>query len=309
MNSSISSFKKFLGTFTAVSAFGIVAFLGASELLVRTMVAPHHNDYKYAGLFKNTTLPNTVFGDSHAAYGLTNMNGFVNLAYGGNNFDSIANRIDLFFQNRQPKRVLLQAGPHHFSNNFLSGRHNDRVALEAILKGQEIYAPRILSGSHRKEIFRYWLLFLQGRPFVPIQTFMPDGSRLSDIDYSETPEPIQIAAARRTAKILEPVSDFETHPTATLYDTIIRNLLVRGADVCLVTFPVATKLRIEVGNMKSFARATTHFQRLARANGIRYIDLLLWELPDKYFSDPHHLNAPGARVVSERVFRECYGNA
>ncbi len=285
----------------------MAGFVASSEALVRIKVVPVHNDYKYRELFLGAQSPNAIFGDSHAAYSLIGLDEFVNLAYPGNSFLSISGRVRLYFQNRKPKKIILQAGPHHFSRDFLNWRPDDVEDFQKFLKGRSPYALKLIENVHRQEVFRYWAMFVNGGEFVPSHEFMPDGARLVKGLYTRIPLDIRRAGAARTLRILEPVPGFETTSVAVEYGKTIDFLQSKGARVCLVTLPVVALLRAGMAESEAYRRAQRFFEDLARTKGIRYLNLGTWDLPDEIFADAHHLNAVGGRAVSGKVVKGCFG--
>jgi hypothetical protein len=306
MHSSTSSFRRNLIVSVGATLVACAIFVTATEMLVRARVMPRHNLYKYIDLFKSSPVESAIFGDSHFAYGLTGLTNFVNVAYQGNNFASIAEKVHLYFHRRQPVRVILQAGVHHFSHDFLTWKERKRDSFEELLKGYPVGYPLMLTPEHRKEVFKYWQIYLSGREFTPADNFMPDGSRLNNRDYSQVPETVRLAAAQRTALILQPAPGFRRSETAELYGQTVDFLKAKGATVCLLTLPVFSLLRHEIKDDRQYAEAIAYFEQLAGSRGLRYVNLLLRDLPDDDFSDPHHLNAKGARRVSAMVEQACF---
>lgn len=294
-------------TFLGVVGLVAAAFVASSEAMIRTKVVPAHNDYKYRQLFLSATSPNAIFGDSHAAYSLTGLEGFLNLAMPGNNFISIANRVRLYFRDRSPDKIILQAGPHHFSRDFMNWRPDETETFRRFLEGSSPYAFKMFETVHRQALFRYWSLWLRGDDFTPAQQFMPDGSRLEDSLYTRLSPTIRRANAERTLRILAPVPGFEKSEVARAYEETIQFLQQNGGRVCLVTFPVVSLLRVGMAGSAAYHRARAFFSSLAAARGIPYLDLSVWNVPDDLFADAHHLNVTGARTISARVGEACFG--
>ena len=282
-------------------------FVASSEAIIRLKVVPTHNDYKYRDLFLGAKSPNAIFGDSHAAYSLIGLDDFVNLAYPGNSFLSISGRVRLYFRHRTPNKVILQAGPHHFSRDFLNWRPDDVEDFEKFLKGRSPWALKLFENIHRQEVFRYWAMIVYGGEFVPSHEFLPDGSRLEKGLYTRIPPDIQRAGAARTLRILEPVPGFEDTRVAAEYGKTIDFLQSKGAQVCLVTLPVVALLRAGIAEFEAYRRAQKFFEDLARSRGMKYLNLGTWELPDELFADAHHLNAVGGRAISDDVLKGCFG--
>jgi hypothetical protein len=300
-----SSSRAFLWSFLILVLGAGFTFAAATEWLIREKIVPYHSYYKYRDLFRDSRAVNAIFGDSHAANGLTGLDGFVNLAYSGENFQSIAGKVRLYFADKQPGRVILQAGFHHFSRNFLDFRPNETKLFRDFLAGR-VSLLRILEPVHAKELMNYWKVFLDKGRFTPKETFMPDGSRLSQAVYTDRPARQRRAAEARTIRILEPIAGFRDTSTAREYQRIIDELRRRGGEICLVSFPAADTLRRGIIEGARFRAVRKYFTALARRDGVRYVNLLDRALPLEFFADPHHVNARGARVISRRVATECF---
>lgn len=302
-----SSFNRHLGVALITVVLCSLVFIAASEALVRNKIVPRHPFYKYLEVFQNSTSPNAVFGDSHFAYGVAGLSDFTNLAYPGNNFDSISEKVRLYFADKKPGQVILQAGVHHFSQNFLFLRPHESRSIADDLGSRNPLEFRMFHNQHRPHLFNYWSLYLHGRPFVPKTHFVTDENRQNEPNYLNVDRQIRRVASSRISRILRPINGFEKTAIARLYEKTIRDLRRRGADVCLVTLPVVAELRSEMKRIPVVGEATAFFGALAKRNGARYRNYLFTEFPGEYFSDPHHLNIVGARSVSPIIARDCFG--
>ena len=307
MPSSTSSSKTFVRWFLAVFAVLVVGFGLGSEVLIRTKVEPNHNFYKYLRLFRDSNSVNTIFGDSHAAYGLTGHDGFVNLANGGDSMYGIYEKLRVYFADRRAGNVILQAGPHHFSRGYHLWRPAD-AEFPHLVDTFDSLTPRILTGPSAREIFGYWQIFLSGREFVPRHPILSDGSRPVARDgryQAYTPQHRRVGALRY-ARQVEPVFGVETSPVADLYVRAIDYLLERGARLCLVYFPITTEFKEAVRKMPSFGHAREFFASLAKRKGLGYVDGWEIPLPDEMFDDYDHLNVDGARRLTSIVVTKCF---
>ncbi|MEL0105640.1 MAG: hypothetical protein VW802_01675 [Rhodospirillaceae bacterium] len=307
MNLYTSNFKGFIRSFFIITVIVLLIFITCTELLIRVKVIPHHNDYKYFDLFNRTSFSNASFGDSHVAYGISGLPNFVNLAYGGNSFLSISGKARAFYSKRSPDKVILQAGPHHFSRGFLDWRPDETKEFINNLHGHPWYHLKMLQSFHRIEIFNYWITFLKKGEFKPQKKFMPDGSRLSSIIYTYTPDKIREESADRIFKILRPVPDFKKSSVAKEYKDVLIFLKQKKADVCLVTLPIASTLRRKVKKDPLFQETFRFFERLAKITNVKYVNLYDYDIADNLFSDAHHLNGGGAQLISKIIFNRCYG--
>ena len=306
MSSSTTSSRKFLAFFAAALLLISGGFVLGSEMIVRTRVIPNHYFHKYLDLFRDTPSGNAVFGDSHAAYGLTGLDGFVNMAQGGEGFASIRGKVRLFYAERQPGKVILQAGLHHFSRAYLEWREDTTEEFGRLLRGERRFPLEMLQKVYRKELFNYWKVLLTGGTFDPQHPFLPDGSRPGHRNYADMPLSLRKVSAAREARTMEPVAAPEKTVIAAGYADIVDFLEGRGARVCLLTFPVASLLREELRGRQGIGRTRAFFAGLARDKGIRYVDMLEAELPDPLFGDSHHLNFRGAQRITGEVMRRCF---
>jgi hypothetical protein len=308
MPSSIFSFKRHLYVALGTAILSSVLFVAASEALVRNKIVPRHPFYKYIDVFRNSPNPNAIFGDSHFAYGIAGLNGFTNVAYPGNNFRSISEKVRLYFADRQPGRVILQAGVHHFSQNFLFRRPNESRSIADDLRPQSAFKFMMFHNQHRPHLFDYWEIYLDGREFDPTTQFVTEENRENEPNYLDVAPRIRRIASSRISRILMPVEAFQDTSIARLYEKTITDLKQRGAQICLVTLPVVVELRSEMKRNPVFEKTTAYFRDLAERSRVRYRNYLFTEFPGHYFSDPHHLNIIGARAVSPQIEQDCFGS-
>jgi len=290
-----------------IALFVSVLFLATTEALIRSKIVPNHPFYRYLELFKNAQTPNAIFGDSHFAYGIIGLDGFVNLAYPGNNFEAIVEKVRLYFSDKPPGRIILQAGVHHFSQNFLFRRPNESRSIKEDLKPRRFTDLFLLHNQHRNHLFGYWEVYLSGREFTPKTQFVTEELRGNEPNYMEIPAETRRVASARIARILQPVSTFRETHVARLYEDVVKFLKQHGGDVCLVTLPVVVELRNEIGATPLFANVTKYFEEIAAKHRATYRNFLTTPMDENYFSDPHHLNITGARAVSSQVAQSCFG--
>ena len=286
-----------------------VLFLVATESLIRSKIVPYHPFYRSLELFKNAQSPNAIFGDSHFAYGVVGLDGFVNLAYPGNNFDAIVEKIRLYFSDKPPGRIILQAGVHHFSQNFLFRRPNESRSIKEDLKPRRFTDLFVVHNQHRSHLFGYWDVYLSGREFTPKTQFVTEELRANEPNYLDVPAETRRVASARIARILQPVPTFRQTHVAKLYEDVVKFLKERGGDVCLVTLPVVAELRNEIHATPLFTKVTNYFGEIAAKYGATYRNFLITPMDENFFSDPHHLNITGARAVSSQVAKSCFGTA
>ena len=91
-----------------------VVVLAASEWLIRTRVLPNKTITWYMENFQTVSNENVVFGDSRTTNGIHGLPGFYNLSYPGDSVEVIELKTRLYFEDKQPGKIILQADPHMF---------------------------------------------------------------------------------------------------------------------------------------------------------------------------------------------------
>jgi len=302
-----SNSKAYCKTYILVTVFLISTFSVLTEGLIRNRIEPVHTFYKFLQLFRDTTMTNAIFGDSHSAYGLTGHKNFVNLAFGGDGFLMISERIKEFYATRKPGKVIIQINPHHFSRSYQLRRNIDKKFFQ-LLRNFDVFTPRIFLPIHRKELFGYWKILLTGGIFESKNPIQSDGSRpnLSKITYLNFPKNLKGPGSRRTAFVNEPIAEFKMSLAAKVYGEIIDYLIHSDAKVCLVSLPVTMDLQIARKNNKRYTLLSAFIHNLARGKNIPYIELNNLDLPDSMFSDFDHLNILGAQNITADILKRCF---
>lgn len=299
--------RSFVRAFAATLALCVVGFAVSTEALIRIYVVPHHNFYTYARQFRAGAADTAIFGDSQIAYGIAGVPDSINLARGGDDFKNVADKVRLFLDQtrRKPTRMILQAGLHHFSYQYVWRVGRDDAFIEHVGDIGPSF-PAILYPVHRREIFNYWKTFLEGADFTPRRRIRPDGGEDVETSLAEVPEPTRRQGAARLAQELTPVAAPPTTKVATMVRDLVADLARRGIRTCLVSMPVSPPLRRAMESHPGFDAARAFFASVARDAGIRYVDDSRVDLDAALFADLNHLNAKGARVVGPRIARECF---
>ena len=94
------------------------------------------------------------------------------------------------------------------------------------------------------------------------------------------------------------------------YAEMLGYLTTRGAEVCLVSFPVTQAYRTATAQMDSAGhdQAIAFFTALADQSGARFVDARAQVQPDHLFRDVDHLNAEGAAGFYPDLMQGCFGS-
>ncbi len=195
---------------------------------------------------------------------------------------------------------MLQAGPHQFvtKRDHEIGRDYDDGRLE-------IGEIRVLSDWHRPRILNYWRVVIDGRNFAGSRILQPDGSQTVTKAFAELSEAARHQNAKETVLSQIPPEDLTEATGFKSLQDIIPELIARGAQVCLVSFPVAESYQILAMKYPSFAKARARITALAARHGIRHVDLWNAISGNAAFSNSDHMNHDGARRLARLVKQEC----
>mgnify|MGYP001822380937 FL=1 len=284
--------------FAAMFVAACVLMAVASEWLLRTQVQPQDTQAAHVLLLSTDARTDVSFGDSHVARGFDARDGFVNLAYPSESIDDIAAKIELYFEARDPGRVILQADPHMFAPYRL------RAAPKR-------YAPPpnvlLTSTRHRPRMLAYWEAFLRDGGQLKSKVRITEaGALLSGGNLAEVAPRRRVLEARSRRnwhRIDHPV---RVKPAQKRYSRMLDDLKARGADVCVVRLTVSsyyTDVVSSVGHQEMM----TFFAGEASRTGARMVDMRNDVSDLSLFRDVDHLNAEGAMSFASTILDRCFG--
>ena len=288
-----------------VVALLVVAGLAASEWLMRARVIPNGEFAWHLENFRSVRNENVVFGDSRTSFGIHGLPGFYNLSYAGDRVSVIELKSRLYFEDKRPGKIILQADPHMFSPNLELDPPSEISLFTGKLSWPRLWALR---NPHRGNLFVYWKMFLRGTSFKSKSSLQQDGAITSTATLVELP------AQKRTdlldnwlAEDNKPVAAPADSRNGRSYRRVLELLTSRGADVCMVAMPMSQKLRDLTAALEpDFEPARAYFRSLAADFGAHYIDLSDVIDEDALFMDDHHLNEAGSRVFAPVLAEACF---
>lgn len=299
-SSTSSSDRRFLRRWLCTVAAVLILFACASEWLLRKHVAPQDNLLAHLSLLNTATSPDAAFGDSHVARGFAPPPGMLNLAFPSENIMQIAAKARRYYANHTPGRVIIQADPHLFSPYRLLAAADPTPPEPPMLM--------LLDPDRRRALRGYWLAFIKGRGALTSRIERLDnGALLSPGDLSGySPRGLE-ALVRNRVRIHRPVSGPLSNAVAATkaaYAALLDDLSRKGAQLCLVSFPVSPPYRAMMA--RPAAEIIAFYQGEAARVGARYIDhrSLINEMP--LFRDADHLNAAGALAYSSQPITACF---
>jgi len=304
-----TSSSKAISLCAAVCFMAGLTLLGASEYLLRSQIAPQDEFIAHTKLFATSPLADAAFGDSHVARGFVPPKGMVNQAYPSESIPRMAWKTQTYYADKAPGRVIIQADPHMFAPYRLGqtlGDYPEQFKNPTPTKfGLFLSIPR-----YRANLVNYWASFVRkgGRLKSEI-TFTEGGAHLSPGDISKEPERFRTLAAKRRAAVhdLGPLPTQQAYRD--IYATMLTDLTTKGADICMVTFPVSSDFRAALKSVKDTERADifAFFKAEAKRTGANYVN---WEAASdvrSHYRDTDHLNGAAAAFMSPDLMTQCFG--
>jgi len=313
MNLSTSSSSRLITVYFALCA-GVFALLAiASEWLVRTQVIPQDTLERHVELFTGTRSPYAAFGDSHVARGFNASAPVVNLAYPSENLERMIWKAKRYLARVEaPRQIVIQADPHLFSLYRLDAGLTDYPEQFTGAGGAPVKA---FSKRYRPQLFALWEAYIinGGRIISSIEQ-TPQGSLLSPGNYSAWPAAKREWFAARRVELHKPIVDPQLSETAVQYQKMLEAFVARGAEVCLVAFPVSPLYRERVATLgaeekKLWQGADAFYMSLTDINGVKYLDHRAVITDPTMFRDADHLNKKGAIAYSPSLHEACFEEA
>lgn len=314
MSSSISSSRRAIRIYAAAVGASLAIAAGATEALLRTQVAPQDNFARHLALLRTTDARDAAFGDSHVARGFAAEAPMVNLAYPSETIERFAWKAKAYFARLTPGRVIVQADPHLFTPYRLADGLGDYP--ERIAKAPGAARLLILADHHRDRIPAYWRAFLvSGGRLASSIEFSERGTLLSGGDLSAVPGRKRAYDARARVALHRPIAQFRDTGEARAYESLLDFLFERGAEICLVTFPLSPDYRAtlaedrEAEAFRTWRDLIAYFREQAERVKARYVDASAAVADAGLYRDVDHLNRAGALAYSPRLMEDCFGTA
>ncbi len=309
MHSSTFSFRPFIGAFLLGFAVLGVGTFAATERLIRSHVVPNHNKYAYLELFRRPNVEGVSFGDSMMEAGLIGRPDLINLAQGGEAYFSMEKRIRLYLEDHRPRRMIVEAGIHHFAPSWSTTGKNDISGFKAALRDDLVLPFKSLHPFHKAEIFLYWQRWLQGSDFASTRSLTEYGGVRIFGDFSRLDPRTKRISTRQQAQYWSSIPVPETSEVGRNFHALLEDLKSHGIEVCIVTPPMAESLRSRVLEKPVVEDVEAFFAQTAGKFNFKYANFLRFELDDVYFNDASHLNYSGATLFSDRVYKACFSDA
>ena len=304
-----------LAHFAAGLVLTLLVVFGGTELLLRQKVVPQDTFQAQAALFHIAETGDAAFGDSHGARDFVPPAGMVNLAFPSESVDHMNWKARRYFQDRRPGRVIVQADPHLFAPYRLVNRLAD-YADEIARWGAARRGAYLMDNRYRPQLIAFWRAFFRSGGDLSSRVHRTDnGALLSPGDLSEKPPRVRRFEAYSRIGTHSQVAGPATRERMATYAAMLGFLAARGAELCLVTYPVAPDYLqafaevAEPAAREERARTLAFFASEAARHGAVYVNHEAAVTGLEQFRDVDHLNGAGAGAYSRRLTEDCFGTA
>ena len=287
-------------------------FVIGSEVLIRTKIDQKDLFSAHLSVFhksKTAKTENAAFGDSLIARGFhANDNHFINLGLGGESPFRTNIKLRAFFEETEPKNVILIASP-------LTWFVNDPTDPNSIYSTSFRYnkRPYFRMSEPRNRYFalHFWKAFIVNgelREKTEIMRYggMRETDEESERQYSKLSEDERIEDSKRLLRTYSQKSTHIKHILG-LYADMIAFINSRGGRVCLLSTPFSPSFRNVAKNQLTFGNKHRNlWHDLALQNGAVFVDLYNYVDDNFYFLDFQHLNNTGATKIRPVIDKLCF---
>jgi hypothetical protein len=299
--------KPWFISFGIALAVTIFVFATAFELFLRYSVSPYDANFRHFSLFLESSAPSAAFGDSRTAYGFSGGEEMMNLAEPGESMGLVSEKIRLHYKDIEPRRVILQIDSRLFS---LEGE--TVTTLEITNKRLAYYTYSgpllLLHPWYASRKFSFLKYVLRGGKISKHSIIGADGFRPEYSSINEWPaNKISTQAGIRALNLIPLASDKLLESRAFgAFDEIVSFLKTKGADVCLVSFPIAAALIRRQAAIPLYREFRNFMKRYASQRSLRYSSFETEIFDNALFRDMVHLNARGAKFMSKKILESCF---
>jgi len=278
----------------------------ASEWLVNTFVIPNDPFQQHVSHFFRDRGGNAVFGDSIAAHGFIGRKDFPNRAYPQESPAQLMVKARGLFYDKIANNVIVEA-----SITLLYRRDSSARNYADIFLTKRLRPIKVVSLYHRERLQRYWRKFLTNQPFDSVYKYFPYGG----VKWLKPPDPlpkgVETEAALTAAKAIaisqiSAIKRGETPTNSRNYVKLINYLKSRGANICLVEWPVHPAFAQASAGLSDYDEGRQFFRELAEEKGLTYRSYWNAIASKADFEDHTHLTSLAAERFTTRVVDDCF---
>ena len=308
------SFKRFTLLLISLTVAVVVAYLVATETLIRTEVDGKDLFSSHALVFhkaRDHGSVNAAFGDSVVARGFAAMDlDFVNLGLGGESPFRTAIKLKAFFRKNKPNKVILSASPNiwfvddavdiygNYRRTFLN---NERAVLRISEPRNRYFSPV------------FWRQFIVDGQLSE-STVVREFGGFQQVDLSSEHSYANKSPAEKSQNARDLINrqkrkELFIKNNQSIFSDMIDFVKSHGGEVCLVSFPHSPSFRRELDPQDLYKTISASlWAEFAHNKKVVFIDLFQFFEDDRYFMDFQHLNTTGAQILRKTVLNECFSN-
>lgn len=278
----------------------ILYLLLAAESIVRIFVVvipnttPSRIDLVYTQQNRNVAI-----GDSHIYRGFIHSDNFLNLGQGGTTIPMMRIIMEQYFMHKKPGKIIIEASPQFFSRRHLSTGKQDYENFFTQNNSWPVkfylLDPGIGGELGKTKTFSKIYQNISG---LPPEIKM----KWENIDHSERLNRIKKRLAKQRPRINKASLFIDE------YRQMVRFLISRGAEVCLLRTPVDEMYLDLIQGESSFYLSIEIFKDIAKELGVKFVDFreLDYDFSLNKFMNQDHLNPDASADFAPLVDKQCF---
>jgi hypothetical protein len=301
--------RRWLISFGIALVMSGIIFAAGFELFLRISVSPYDWNFQHFSVFRENTATSVAFGNSRTTYGFSGGRWMMNLAEPGESIGVISEKIRIHFRDIKPLRVMVQIDSGMFSSE---GEGNN--SLEIINMRMANYANSgpllLLHPWYASRKFSFLKYVLRGGKISRQGEMGADGFRPEYTSIDDWPdEKISVQADLRALNLLPLEYDnLLTSRALKALNETVSFLSAKGAEVCLVSFPIAAALVRKQAAFPQYEEFRKFMKHYASQKSMVFSSFETKLYDNVLFRDMVHLNARGAKLLSMEILESCFPN-
>ena len=268
---------------------------------------------------------NVVIGDSHVGQRDRMGEDYLFLGRPGATTFELLQATKTFFRDKDPGRVILEAGPQHFSETRQAAWqtfNKDSFKFQVSPLSLYIFEPEIIKkspiilGLGEAERFRYRLKSHRRKLPKEVAKARVHGEKLAKVKgrlttIDEIPHAARDILVSYRFDTHLPVPDPRDSLAWAYYIELLDFLEARGAEVCILRMPISPEFQGMIHDRPEGRRYQTILEDLrgaATARGMNFFDFteIFPDLPSFYYKNQDHLNDLGHEVFWPAAEAACF---
>jgi len=300
-NSYIDSFKKYI----IIVLVTLMVFLAATEVFLREYVVsiPKSVPKRIYSVYTSNN-SNVAVGDSHIFRSFIDQDKYLNLGRGGSTIPVMDLFIRNYYKYRKPRNVIVEASPQMISEIHLKWLDKNHSKFFNI---NYWYLPKIF--LFEKGISQYLASIDSWQDLKQVFTKSWPNEMKKSQYWSQMEESERLKRTLSRVEFQEPLMGTElANNYFYIYKNMLKFLLDKGANVCILRTPVDKYYLKFIENNKAYQESLVQFKKIANELDIKYIDFrtLNMDFNLSAFINQDHLMPTKSKEFARLVDQACY---